>query len=137
MTIIYTQKNTLGVDEFKDVLIASTLADMRPVSDVNRLEAMLRNANLIVTARLEGKLIGVSRAITDYAYCCYLSDLAVDQNFQKQGIGKKLIQLTHDYAGADNTVLLLTAAPAAHEYYGKIGMQEVKNGWSIARGTRL
>ena len=60
---------------------------------------MLRHADLIVTARKDGRLVGVARSMTDFSYCCYLSDLAVDVACQRQGIGKQLIAETRERAG--------------------------------------
>jgi predicted N-acetyltransferase YhbS len=85
---------------------------------------------VILTARSEGKLVGVSRAITDFAYCTYLSDLAVDVEFQGCGIGRKLIRRTHEAAGTQ-TRLILLAAPAATSYYPHIGMQQHESCWMI------
>jgi GNAT superfamily N-acetyltransferase len=82
---------------------------------------MLRHADLIVTARVGGRLVGVSRAITDFGFCCYLSDLAVERALQRRGIGKALIERTWDAAGRQTTLILL-AAPAAAAYYPHIGM---------------
>jgi hypothetical protein len=80
--LVYALEPTLTAEEFQAVLIASTLAARRPADDLARLDKMLRNAQIIVTARHNGRLVGISRAITDFAFCCYLSDLAVDQAFQ-------------------------------------------------------
>lgn len=122
----------LTAEEFRNVLVSSTLAERRPANDLARLEAMLRSADVIVTARDSGKLIGVSRAITDFAYCCYLSDLAVDVAYQGQGIGKRLIEETHKAAG-ELTTLILLAAPAAETYYPRIGMKHMPSCWAIPR----
>lgn len=122
----------LSAEEFRSILVASTLAERRPGDDLPRLQAMLRNADLIVTARDQGALVGVSRAITDFSYCCYLSDLAVDARYQRQGIGKRLIEETHRAAG-EGTTLILLAAPAAESYYPKIGMKHMPNAWAIPR----
>lgn len=121
LSIRYASEPDLSVEDFAKVLKSSTLAERRPVDDTARLEAMLKNADIIITARAGNDIVGVSRAITDYAFCCYLSDLAVDEKFQKQGIGKKLIEETHQKAGLQ-TSLYLTSAPAAINYYPKIGM---------------
>ena len=120
----------LSAVEFIDVLSRSTLAERRPVEDRDRIEAMLRNADVIVTARSDGKLVGVSRAITDFCYCTYLSDLAVDEAFQKNGIGKELIRLTHEAAGS-RTRLVLIAAPKARSYYPHIGMLPHDSCWML------
>jgi len=120
--IEYRINTLITVDQFADVLLRSTLAERRPVHDLQRMEQMLAHGNLLVTAWHETKLVGVSRALTDYAFCCYLSDLAVDVAYQKQGIGKELIRLTKQHAG-EKTSLILLAATAAANYYPKIGMQ--------------
>lgn len=122
MPIVYALEPELTAEEFREILIASTLAERRPVDDLLRLDAMLREADVVVTARDGAKLVGISRAITDFSYCCYLSDLAVDSARQKQGIGKRLIDETHKAAGL-HTGLFLVSAPAAVDYYPKIGMK--------------
>ena len=132
MPIGYAIEPDLSAEEFRAVLIASTLGERRPVDDLPRLHKMLRNADIIVTARDGGRLVGVSRAISDFAYCCYLSDLAVDAAYQRQGIGKRLIEETRAKAG-ENATLILVAAPAADTYYPRIGMQPHKSCWIIPR----
>jgi predicted N-acetyltransferase YhbS len=126
--IDYQLEPALSADEFIDVLVRSTLGERRPVDDRERIESMLKNADLIVTARSNGRLIGVSRAITDFAFCTYLSDLAVDGACQKQGIGRELIERTHQAAGL-KTRLILIAAPKARSYYPHIGMVPHDSCW--------
>ena len=133
MSIRYALEPDLSAEEFRSVLIASTLAARRPVDDLQRLDRMLREADIIVTARDGRRLVGVARAITDFSYCCYLSDLAVDAAYQHQGIGKRLIAETHESAGRDLVTLNLIAAPAAEQYYPKIGMQHLTSCWAIPR----
>ena len=120
--IEYKIENDLSVEEFRQILITSTLAERRPVNEPERLSKMLEHANLIVTARDNGKLIGVSRSLTDFMYCTYLSDLAVDKDYQKKGIGKELIRQTK--LKTPKAKLILLAAPAAIPYYPKIGMTQ-------------
>ncbi|TXT35689.1 MAG: acetyltransferase [Planctomycetota bacterium] len=132
MTVHYALEPDLTIDEFIDVLIRSTLAERRPVDDRAAIEGMLQKADVIVTARVEGLLVGVSRAITDFSFCTYLSDLAVDQKFQGQGIGKELIRRTHEAAGLHTTLILL-AAPKAMTYYPHIGMTKHESCWFIPR----
>ncbi len=93
---------------------------------------MLRQSDVIATARERQRLVGISRAITDFSHCCYLSDLAVDVAYQRQGIGKRLIEETHKAAG-DLTSLILVAAPAAEAYYPRIGMQQRPSCWTLPR----
>ena len=132
MDIAYALEPALTAQEFHDVLVASTLGERRPVSDMARLEKMLRQADIIVTARDGGKLVGVARAVTDFSFCCYLSDLAVDEAWQRKGIGKRLIEETQKAAGPQTGVHLL-AAPKAEGYYPKIGMKHLPSCWGYTR----
>lgn len=131
-TIVYQLEPNLSADEFIAVLVSSTLGERRPIDDGSRIEGMLRQADLIVTARCDGKLVGVSRALTDFQFCTYLSDLAVDEAVQGQGIGKRLIEETHLAAGK-HTMLILIAAPKAASYYPHIGMEAHPSCWVIPR----
>ena len=125
----------LGPGEFIDLLRRSTLAQRRPVDEPETIRGMLEHAGIIVTARDGGLLVGVSRAITDFHFCTYLSHLAVDQAFQRRGIGRELIRRTHEAAGL-GTHLILLAAPQARTYYPHIGMESHDSCWMIAREPR-
>jgi GNAT superfamily N-acetyltransferase len=132
MSIVYRTDLKISVDQFIDVLKRSTLAERRPVDDFDRIEKMLQHGNILITAWKNDLLVGVSRALSDFSFCCYLSDLAVDEAFQKQGIGKELIRLTQETAGK-NSMLILLAAPKAVEYYPRIGMDQFKECFVIRR----
>jgi predicted N-acetyltransferase YhbS len=132
VTIRYAVEPRLDWREMLDVFERSGLAERRPREPAT-LEKMAANADLTVTARDEsGRLIGLSRSVTDFSYCCYLSDLAVDRAYQRQGIGTELIRLTHEAAGIDGTLILLSA-PAAMGYYPRIGMDHANNCFVIRR----
>ena len=119
----------LSATEFIDILQRSTLAERRPVEDAATMAGMLRHADVIATARTAaGLLVGVARSITDFHYCTYLSDLAVDVAYQRGGIGRKLIDFTHEAAGRSTTLILLSA-PAAESYYPHIGMTPHGSCW--------
>jgi predicted N-acetyltransferase YhbS len=131
--LVYDNETDLAVDAFVDVLRRSTLAERRPVADRARIARMLAHADIVLCARNgAGLLVGVSRALTDYAYCCYLSDLAVDRNWQGLGIGRELIRRTHEIAGP-KTTLLLISAPGAMSYYPHVGMAKSDNAFIIRR----
>ncbi len=104
----------------------------RPTDDLARIAQMLAHGNLLITAWDADKLVGVARSLTDFCFCCYLSDLAVDESYQHHGIGKQLIALTQEEIGPRTTLLLL-AVPTAMAYYPKVGFEAVPNGWTIKR----
>lgn len=120
--IKYQIEKNLSIEEFTGVLISSTLGERRPVSEPDRMAKMLEHGNLIITARHLGRLVGVARSLTDFFYCTYLSDLAVDEKYQKQGIGKELIRQTK--LASPQAKLILLSAPKAVHYYPKIGMEQ-------------
>ena len=80
----------------------------RPTYDRDRIQKMFDNSNLIVTAWDNDLLVGVSRSITDWVWACYLSDLAVRDDYKKEGIGRQLISLTKEKVGDQSMVLLLS-----------------------------
>lgn len=131
-TLEYHINDPISVDQFVDLLNRSTLAVRRPLESAERVQRMLDNANLTVTAWNGGKLVGVARASTDFAFYCYLSDLAVDESYQRSGIGKMLIMLTRLVAG-DEASLILLSALAAMEYYPKVGFEKLENAFEIKR----
>jgi GNAT superfamily N-acetyltransferase len=132
--IVYERDKKITTDQFIDILRRSTLSERRPVNEPDRIKKMLDNGNILITAWTGDHLVGVSRAVSDFAFCCYLSDLAVDAAFQKKGIGKKLIEETHLVAGKHTTLVLL-AAPGAVDYYPKVGMDRMTDCFVIRRNS--
>lgn len=128
MTIEYRTGNDLDLDEVIELYRASTLGARRPVDDRERMRAMLAGANLVVSARDGRRLVGIARSLSDFAYCTYLSDLAVDAAYQRRGIGKELVRRTQQLGG--RATVLLFAAPAAVDYYPRIGFT-AGSGWLL------
>jgi predicted N-acetyltransferase YhbS len=126
----------VSVDEFRDLLFRSTLSARRPVDDLECLRRMLENSDIVATCWNEDLLIGIARSITDFSYCCYLSDLAVDVAFQKQGIGTQLISLTQSMLGPRCQIILLSA-PAAADYYPHIGFEPHSSAWILPRNRAI
>jgi GNAT superfamily N-acetyltransferase len=136
MMISYSVNAALDLDAVIDLYIASTLGERRPVDDRACMAQMLAEANLTITAWDGELLVGIARALTDWCYCCYLSDLAVRASHQGLGIGKQLIQRTSAELGSRATLVLL-AAPAAVDFYPHIGLEEHPSAWVLRPGDRL
>ena len=130
MKITYQLEPKLNSEEFITVLENSTLSERRPIDNASCIQGMLDHADVIVTAREGEKIVGVARSVTDFHYCCYLSDLAVDKTYQHQGIGKKLIAFTQKQLESTCKLILLSA-PAATEYYPKIGFTKHHSAWTL------
>ena len=133
--IQYKLTSDLDIDEAHDLYVSSTLGERRPVEDRERFAAMLRNANLTITAWDGELLVGISRCITDWVWTTYLADLAVRVSHQKQGIGKELMRRTQ--AAAPQAKLLLLAAPAAAHYYGHVGFKPMPSAWWLLPDERI
>jgi len=134
--ITYSDTRTITPGQFVDLLVRSTLAARRPVHDLARIAAMLEHADLLCTAWVGKRLVGAARSVTDFAYCCYLSDLAVDEALQCQGIGVELICRTQARLHPAATLILL-AAPRAREYYPRIGMTAHPSAWTTPAAPLL
>ncbi len=135
MCILYGLEPTLSVAAFIDILSRSGLAARRPVDDPARIARMLANADIILVARdSHGVLVGVSRALTDHAFCCYLSDLAVDRAYQGCGIGSELLRRTRVAAGGDAVTMLLLSAPAAMGFYPTTGLNRLETCFGVMAG---
>jgi ribosomal protein S18 acetylase RimI-like enzyme len=127
--VLYTREPSLDVTEFRRVLVESGLGATRPVEDEVRLARMLSEADLILTARLEqpGRpLVGVARGVTDFAWCCYLSELAVAASAQGLGIGKGLLDEARRQLGPSVSVILVSV-PEAVRFYERAGMARVRD----------
>ncbi len=130
MNIIYKMDSIPSAEQVIELYTNAGLP--RPTGDTERIKKMYAHSNLVITAWKADILVGVSRCLTDFSWCCYLADLAVRQDCMKQGIGKKLIELSKEKAGGQSMVLLLSV-PTAMEYYPKAGMQKVENGFILYR----
>ncbi|MFC0323366.1 GNAT family N-acetyltransferase [Gallibacterium melopsittaci] len=126
--IVYKTDIQLTAQQYIELLKQTTLGARRPIHDIDRITKMLQNSDLLITAWNGEHLVGVARAVTDFAYCCYLSDLAVSEQWQKQGIGKQLIQTLQEKVDAECKIILLSA-PQAINYYPHIGFTQHPSAW--------
>ena len=130
--IIYRNNAKITAAQAIDLYIRSTLGERRPIDNVKTFANMLANANLIITAWDQEKLVGIARTLTDFSYVAYLADLAVDEQYQKRGIGKQLIEETKSHLNSECMIVLL-AAPKANDYYQKIGFEHNPRAWTLKK----
>lgn len=136
LNIEYKLSPNITPSEFIEVLKKSTLGERRPIDDLKTIQGMIENADIIVSATIDNKIVGIARAVTDFHYCCYLSDLAVDERYQKNGIGKKLILKVQEQLN-DKCKIILLSAPDATGYYPKIGFTQHNSAWTLGRLDKL
>ena len=136
MEIEYKINQPISTEEFKNLLIESSLGERRPIDDDQCLKGMINNTNLCVSAWLGSKRVGIARSLTDFHYACYLSDLAVHKEHQNQGIGIALQTKTQKELGP-KCKLILIAAPQANSYYEKIGFTNNSRCWVLERNETI
>jgi predicted N-acetyltransferase YhbS len=136
MSIEYKVNEPISVDQFIGLLKASTLAERRPIDDLECMQGMISNSNLSVTAWDNERLVGIARSVTDFHYACFLSDLAVHLDYQRSGIGKALQDFTQRQLGPKCN-LILVAAPAANSYYRHIGFTNNPRCWVLERDQSI
>ncbi|MEW5786931.1 MAG: GNAT family N-acetyltransferase [Pseudomonadota bacterium] len=135
MDILYRDDADISVETAIDLYRRSTLGERRPVDRPDIFAGMLKNANLLISAWHGQHLVGIARSLTDFSYVAYLADLAVDAAYQRQGIGRRLIQETRQRLGRECMVVLL-AAPKANAYYPKLGFEHNPRAWMLRSGER-
>lgn len=127
--ITYQVGNDLPISDVIAVYQASSLDARRPITDVARMTDMFANSNLVISAWSDGQLVGLARALSDFSYATYLSDLVVMSSFQRQGIGQQLIKEVQKVSPQANLILL--AAPQAMAYYPHIGFEQHDSAWVL------
>ena len=125
-------RHNVPLDPIDVVRVFDRSGIKRPTSDLPRIARMFASPSLLLSAWVENELVGLSRSLTDYAYCCYLSDLAVDKRYQGCGIGKELVRRTQAIVG-EQVSLLLLSAPGAMSYYPTLGFEPAGNAFVIRR----
>lgn len=87
-----------------------------------QLLAALRNSHTLVTARLDGKLVGIGNAISDGHLVVYYPHILVHPDHHSQGVGRKMVE-TLQTVYADFHQQMLTADGAAIEFYKALGFE--------------
>ena len=136
MNIEYKINEPITSEQFVGLLEKSSLAERRPVHNSECMEGVVNNSNLVVSAWHGDELIGIARSVTDFHYACYLSDLAVDQKYQKNGVGKRLLALTQEQLN-EECKLILVAAPDANSYYEHLGFENNPRCWVLGREKKI
>lgn len=136
MDIQYCVNEPITMHQFIGLLRETSLGGRRPVENQECIQGMLDHADLLVTAWSGDTLVGVARSVTDFHYCCYLSDLAVSESVQARGIGKELIRMTFG-ALMPGCKMFLLSAPQAVDFYPKIGFTQHPSAWLMASAQDL
>jgi len=133
--LVFKVENGISLQEFQFILEDSGLSARRPMEDPLLLERMIKGANLLITARLEGQLVGILRGLSDFCYRSFIADLAVARSFQRKGIGRQLIQVARNQA--PEARLFLFSAEDAAPFYEKLGFHLHERCYQLKAGEEL
>ncbi len=127
-----TYKVNTGLDVRAVAEVFQSSGINRPVEDLSRIRRMLNNANLLVSAWHDQTLVGLVRALSDFSYCCYISDIAVSRQYQRKGIGTGMVRVLRDQL-SEEVMVLLIATEDAMNYYKHLCFEKHERAWYVPR----
>lgn len=118
------KEERLTAEEYIEFLSRTDLGSQYPKERFEqRIQKLVKNVSISLVARDGKKIAGVLFALTDFCYWLYVTDLGVDRDYERQGIGTALIKKTHEIAGGEKDIALyLVANENAVPFYQKLGM---------------
>jgi len=125
MQAIKIKQERLSAEEYIEFLKRTDLGSQYPRERFReRIEKLVNSVPVSLTARTrDGKLVGACFGITDFAYWLFITDLGVDRDYVKQGIGGELLRQAHELAGGKKDIILYTCVNSnAIPFYQKQGM---------------
>lgn len=120
----------VGAEEYIDFLKRSDLGQQYPKEDFQqRVTELVQNIQISLIARNKNsQIIGICFGLTDFAYWLMITDLGTDRSYEKQGLGKTLMEVAHELAGGEKKIIVFAYAnDNAIPFYKKIGMTEAKS----------
>lgn len=124
--MITFSEERLSADSYIDFLKRTNLGSQYPKERFReRIERLVKNVSISLVAKDGKKIVGVLFGLTDFAYWLYVTDLGVDRDYEKQGIGRTLMKMAHETAGGEKDIAVyLIANDKAVPFYEKIGMEK-------------
>ena len=127
MDSIIIKEERLNGTEYIDFLKRTDLGSQYPKERFyERIKKLVKNVSISLVARNEnGLIVGVLFGLTDFCYWLYITDLGVDKNYERQGIGSRLMKKAHEIAGGEKDIAVyLIANDNAIPFYEKLGMKK-------------
>lgn len=124
---IKIKEERISAKEYIDFLKRTDLGSQYPKERFEeRIAKLVKNVSISLVARNEsGLVIGILFGLTDYVYWLYVTDLGVDRNYERRGIGRRLMKTAHDIAGGEKDIAIyLIANENAVPFYEKLGMKK-------------
>ena len=120
------REERIPAEEYIEFLKRTDLGSQYPKERFEeRIRKLVRNVSISLIARNEeGMIVGVLFGLTDFCYWLYVTDLGVDRNYERQGIGSRLMKEALERAGGEKDIAVyLIANENAVPFYQKLGMK--------------
>ena len=120
------REERIPAEEYIEFLKRTDLGSQYPKERFEeRIRKLVRNVSISLIARNEaGMVVGVLFGLTDFCYWLYVTDLGVDRNYERQGIGSRLMKEALERAGGEKDIAVyLIANENAVPFYQKLGMK--------------
>jgi len=102
---------------------AYTSDEQRP-----KLQEAINNSTYVVTAWNGETLVGLARCISDDVSICYLQDILIHPEFQRHGIGRKLLSnCLERFAHVRMKVLITDDEERQKLFYKSLGFKNTKD----------
>lgn len=127
MEEITITRERLTAAEYVEFLTRTDLGSQYPKERFRpRIAKLVKNASISLVARNdERKIVGVCFAITDFAYWMFITDLGVDRDYERRGIGRRLMEQALEVAGGEKDIIVYTLPNEnAVGFYEKFGMSK-------------
>ena len=124
---ITIQSERVSAEEYTNFLKRTDLGSQYPKERfAQRIARLVDSVSISLTARnAEGLLVGALFGLTDFAYWLYVTDLGVDRDYERRGIGRRLMKAAHELAGGEKDIAVyLIANENAVPFYEKCGMKK-------------
>ena len=126
MSEVTIREERISAEEYIDFLKRTDLGSQYPKERFEeRIRKLVKNVSISLIARNEeGKVVGVLFGLTDFCYWLYVTDLGVDRDYERQGLGRRLMKEAHELAGGEKDIAVyLIANENAVPFYQKLGMK--------------
>ncbi len=123
---IRIENHRFTAEEYIDFLKRTDLGSQYPKERFEeRIPKLLVNSSISLAALdKSGKIVGALLGLTDFAYWLYVTDLGVDREYTRKGIGRALMKTAHEIAGGEKDIAVyLIANENAVPFYKSLGMQ--------------
>lgn len=120
---IHTDFNNADLDEMKEVY--ASVGWMKHTNEI--IQQVFETSNVIAIVKVDGRIVGFGRGMTDGIFNAAIYDVVVHKDFQGQGIAKKIMEFLLEKLSNVSCVHLISTT-GNEGFYRKHGFKQLKTG---------